>query len=468
MERGGEGRAVRHRGRPAGPRGHRRRGRPQRAAARLGARKIASTTAPVIFENRLADLADRPADRGDLRRGGGAGRVVPEGQAGPAHVRARASPSPTIPLRVRGLGSAPFDDEGVATERRDLIADGVLTTWLLNTASARQLGLATTGHASRGRPGAPGVSVAQPHRPPGPRRPGALMARAGSGLQVTAMFGPSLNANTGDWSAGVLGLWWEGGDARLSGHRDHRRRQPDRHLRPPRPGERPGDPRRLQRALAVRRRPGDRGQVSERPRAPGRGGAGGRRADARDARGASRSRAKSDGSPVTDADLAVDALLKRRLLGARPDYGWLSEETADDPGAAGPAARVRGRSDRRHHRLHQGPPLVLHARWRWSRTARDPRRDPRAADARAVRRVARAAARRANGAPIHAAGTDAAGGGPRLRRRDASSAAPRLAAAGRREAQRHRLPHGPGRRGRGRRHRVADARSGSGTSRPAR
>src|SRR5690606_11035837 len=59
------------------------------------------------------------------------------------------------PLRLRGLGSTPFDDEGVAVERRDIVKDGVLTTWLLNAASAAQLGLTTTGHASRGLAGPP-------------------------------------------------------------------------------------------------------------------------------------------------------------------------------------------------------------------------------------------------------------------------------------------------------------------------
>jgi PmbA protein len=116
------------------------------------------------------------------------------------------------PHRLRGLGSSPFDDEGVANSRTDIIADGVLTTWLLNTASARQLGLKTTGHASRGLAGPPGVSPSNLTFQPGDRDQAALMRDAGTGLLVTSMFGPALNGNTGDWSVGCSGFWFEAGE----------------------------------------------------------------------------------------------------------------------------------------------------------------------------------------------------------------------------------------------------------------
>lgn len=117
------------------------------------------------------------------------------------------------PLRRRGLGSAPFDDEGVAAERRTLVDKGVLATWLLNAASARQLGFETTGHASRGLAGPPGVSTHNLTLEPGADSKEEMMRQAGAGLLVTSMFGPSLNTNTGDWSAGVSGVWFEGGEA---------------------------------------------------------------------------------------------------------------------------------------------------------------------------------------------------------------------------------------------------------------
>ena len=116
------------------------------------------------------------------------------------------------PFRPRGLGSTPFDDEGVAVQERKLFDDGVLTTWLMNTASAAQLGLASTGHASRGLAGPSGVSTHNLHLAPGERDKAGLMAEAESGLLITSMFGPSLNANNGDWSAGVSGFWFEDGE----------------------------------------------------------------------------------------------------------------------------------------------------------------------------------------------------------------------------------------------------------------
>ena len=93
-----------------------------------------------------------------------------------------------------------------------IIDDGVLTTWLLNSASARQLGMQTSGHASRGLAGPPGVGTANLTVQPGERDLDGLMQDAGTGLLVTMMFGPSLNSNTGDWSIGVSGFWFERGE----------------------------------------------------------------------------------------------------------------------------------------------------------------------------------------------------------------------------------------------------------------
>ncbi|HYC69181.1 TldD/PmbA family protein [Brevundimonas sp.] len=209
MERGGEHRSARHLadlpspvdiGAEAG----------RRAVARTGPRKIASTTAPVIFENRLAMQILSPL----------IGAVSgPSIARGTSFLKDRLGQSVLPkgvnliddPFRPRGLGSTPFDDEGVAVTRQSIIDDGVLTTWLLNSAAAAQLGLASTGHASRGLAGPPGVSTHSLHLEPGERDLDGLMADAGAGLLVTSMFGPSLNANTGDWSAGVSGFWFDNG-----------------------------------------------------------------------------------------------------------------------------------------------------------------------------------------------------------------------------------------------------------------
>jgi PmbA protein len=183
----------------------------ERAARRLGARKIASTTAPVIFDNRLSGALMSPligAISGPAIARGSSFLKDKLGQ----QLFAKGVVIRDDPHRIRGLGSSPFDDEGVANQARNLIDDGVLTTWLLNSSSARQLGLTTTGHASRGLAGPPGVSTSNLTFQPGARSRAELMQDAGAGLLITSMFGPSLNANTGDWSVGCAGYWFEGGE----------------------------------------------------------------------------------------------------------------------------------------------------------------------------------------------------------------------------------------------------------------
>jgi PmbA protein len=183
----------------------------RRAAARLGARKISSTTAPVIFENRLASSLMGPLIGAISGPSIARGTSFLKDKLG-QQVFARGINITDDPHRLRGLGSSPFDDEGVQNGPRALIEDGVLTTWLLNSSSARQLGLETTGHASRGLAGPPGVGPSNLTFQPGGRDQATLMRDAGSGLVVTSMFGPSLNGNTGDWSVGCSGFWFEGGE----------------------------------------------------------------------------------------------------------------------------------------------------------------------------------------------------------------------------------------------------------------
>ncbi|WP_295186915.1 TldD/PmbA family protein [uncultured Brevundimonas sp.] len=209
MERGGESRSTRHLsdlpgadliGRTAG----------ERAVARVGPRKIASTTAPVIFDNRMAGQIVSPAIGAISGPSIARGTSFLKDRMG-QRVFAEGVTLIDDPFRPRGMGSTPFDDEGAMVHKRALFDDGVLTTWLLNSASARQLGLETTGHASRGLAGPSGVSTHNLHMEPGERDLAGLMGDAGTGLLVTSMFGPSLNGNTGDWSAGVSGFWFENG-----------------------------------------------------------------------------------------------------------------------------------------------------------------------------------------------------------------------------------------------------------------
>jgi PmbA protein len=93
-----------------------------------------------------------------------------------------------------------------------IVKDGVLTQWLLNGPSARQLGLAPNGFASMGFGDPPGVSTSNTDIKPGTKSLKELMKDAGAGLLITDMFGPSLNPNTGDYSVGVSGFWFEKGE----------------------------------------------------------------------------------------------------------------------------------------------------------------------------------------------------------------------------------------------------------------
>ena len=110
------------------------------------------------------------------------------------------------PLRLRGLRSRPFDGEGLKTEPRTLVQGGRLTGWLMESASARQLGLAPTGHAARGGSGAPGVSATNVHLAAGRLTPEQLMADIKDGVYVTELIGMGVNGVTGDYSRGASGV----------------------------------------------------------------------------------------------------------------------------------------------------------------------------------------------------------------------------------------------------------------------
>jgi PmbA protein len=116
------------------------------------------------------------------------------------------------PLRRRGLRSQPFDAEGVATARRALVEDGVLTSWVLDCATARELGLKTTGNAQRGVSSVPSPGVTNLHLEPGQVSPQALIAEIDAGLFVTDLIGMGANVVTGDYSRGAAGFWIERGE----------------------------------------------------------------------------------------------------------------------------------------------------------------------------------------------------------------------------------------------------------------
>ena len=182
----------------------------ERTARRLGARKLESTKAAVIFENRLASRIVGPALSAISGAAVARGVSFLKDKLGqrvfPAGFRIFEDP-----LVKRGLSSRWFDGEGGAVAPMALIEDGVVQTWLLNAATARQLGMTPNGHATSGHGGPPGVGTSNLFVKPGPDSLDASMRNASKGLFVTEMFSPSLNANTGDWSVGVAGYWFENG-----------------------------------------------------------------------------------------------------------------------------------------------------------------------------------------------------------------------------------------------------------------
>lgn len=185
----------------------------ERAARRLGARKIASQKAGVIFESRLAGRMLSPFISGISGSAVARGVSFLKDKLG-EQVFAPGFEIREDPFVKRGLGSRWFDGEGGAVAPMYLLEDGVVKTWLLNSAAARQLGLAPNGHASSGHGGPPGIGTANKFVKPGEKDLAALMADAGNGLLLTEMFSPSLNMNTGDWSVGVAGYWFENGEVR--------------------------------------------------------------------------------------------------------------------------------------------------------------------------------------------------------------------------------------------------------------
>ena len=182
----------------------------ERTVRRLGARKPETGKVPVVFDPRIAG--------GLLRHLAGAinGSAIARDTS---FLKDRMgelvfAPGITVvddPHRARGLRSKPFDGEGVGNQRRVVIEDGRLTTWILDLSSARQLGLETTGHASRGTASPPSPSVTNLYMEAGSLSPEALIGEIDRGFYVTEMMGMGVNGVTGDYSRGAAGYWIEGG-----------------------------------------------------------------------------------------------------------------------------------------------------------------------------------------------------------------------------------------------------------------
>ncbi|QJE73877.1 TldD/PmbA family protein [Aerophototrophica crusticola] len=182
----------------------------ERVVRKLGPRKVMTQAVPVVFEPRLA--------------GGLLGHLCgaisgPSIARGTSFLKDRLgqplfAPGISVvedPFIRRGLRSKPFDAEGLLNRRRAIIDDGTLTTWLLDLRSARQLGLSSTGHASRGTGGPPSPSPTNVYLAPGSLPPEELIRDIKQGFYVTSLMGSGVNGVTGDYSRGAGGFWIEDG-----------------------------------------------------------------------------------------------------------------------------------------------------------------------------------------------------------------------------------------------------------------
>ncbi|WP_265501215.1 TldD/PmbA family protein [Paracoccus beibuensis] len=182
----------------------------ERTLARAGARKPPTGAFPILYDRRvsaslighlLSAVNGSAIARGAswLRRDLGAA-VLPAGMD-----------LVEDPLRPRYPSSRPFDAEGMATRVRNIVAGGVLQGWTLDLATARKLGMDSTGSAARGLASAPSPSHSNVVLTPGQVSQQQLIAQMGRGLVVTSMLGASINGTTGDYSRGAAGFWVENG-----------------------------------------------------------------------------------------------------------------------------------------------------------------------------------------------------------------------------------------------------------------
>ena len=116
-----------------------------------------------------------------------------------------------LPTGMGGFGTSPFDGEGLPSLRTVVVENGVLRNYLLNTYTARKLGMKSTHNASRGLAGTPGIGCGNLYVEAGNRTPEDILAGVPTGLYVTSLMGFGVNVVTGDYSRGATGLWIENG-----------------------------------------------------------------------------------------------------------------------------------------------------------------------------------------------------------------------------------------------------------------
>lgn len=188
----------------------------RRTLRRLGARKVPTQSVPIVFAPEVAKSligSVFEAATGDaIWRSASylAGKL--ETQIGTASLTIVDDHLMMLPTGMGGFGTSPFDGEGLPAQRNVVVEHGVLRNYLLNTYTARKLGMKSTHNASRGLAGAPGIGCGNLYLEPGTQTPEEMIAAIPAGLYVTSLMGFGTNLVTGDYSRGATGLWIEKGE----------------------------------------------------------------------------------------------------------------------------------------------------------------------------------------------------------------------------------------------------------------
>jgi PmbA protein len=183
----------------------------ERTLRRLGARKVKTAHVPIIFDQQVA-----ASILGHIFEGINGDSVYRGASflAGKLGQKVAADHVTVIDdgTMVGGFGTSPFDGEGIPTRRTVVIENGILKSYLLNTYTAKKLGLETTANASRGLAGTPGIGPGNYFLQPGTKTPQQIISEIPEGLYVTEFLGHGANLVTGDYSRGASGLWISGGE----------------------------------------------------------------------------------------------------------------------------------------------------------------------------------------------------------------------------------------------------------------
>lgn len=182
-----------------------------RALKRLNPRKATSQAVPIVYDARVSSSLISHLSSAISGAAIARGTSMLKDDMG-TQVLSEAVTIVDDPHRLRGLRSKPFDGEGVANGATELVKDGVLQTWLLDSRSARQLGLESTGHAGRGINSPPTPSVTNLYMKPGTISPEDLIGGIDNGFLVTDLIGMGVSTVTGDYSRGAAGFWIENGE----------------------------------------------------------------------------------------------------------------------------------------------------------------------------------------------------------------------------------------------------------------